>query len=332
MNDERGLRYLCGQYWNLPTALLFALLAAVCVEATAEDDSYRVPRLGNGVPDLQGVWDHIDPTPLERPVGVDTLVISREQADRIHQALEAMAEDRAIPTEPTEYFNERRPLPIRGELRSSIVTDPADGRIPGTEVFKRWMSTARSNMLNAMDGPEQRPTSERCLGNTASQPPNLYNPGTNLHQIVQTEREIMFVSEVMHDARVIRLNASHAPAAVTSWLGDSVARWEKDTLVVETKYFTSADTGRLAMSVAFLVSPRTIVTERITRVSRNELNYSFTVEDPDLYTKPWSGETHFHRTDDRLFEYACHEGNRAITDNLTSARHRDATVSAAAQR
>jgi hypothetical protein len=157
-------------------------------------------------------------------------------------------------------------------------------------------------------------------------------PNGHLHQIIQTDRAVLFVSEVLHDARVIRIDAPHSPAAVTSWLGDSVGHWEKDTLVVETRYFTSSDTGRIAMPVAYIVSPRTIVTERFTRVSDRELSYVFTVEDPDLYTRTWSGETHFHRTDDRIFEYACHEGNRAITDNLTAARHRDAQMQVVEQR
>ena len=137
-------------------------------------------------------------------------------------------------------------LPIRGELRSSIIVDPPDGRIPGTSAFKEWQVQARAAMVNALDGPEQRPTSERCLGNPAAQPPNLYNPGTNLRQIVQTRDAVVIVSEVIHFARIVRLNATHAPAAVTSWSGDSIGWWEGDTLVVETKYFTPSDIGRIA--------------------------------------------------------------------------------------
>ena len=130
-----------------------------------------------------------------------------------------------------------------------------------------------ANVLNAMDGPEQRPASERCLGNPASQPPNLHNPGTNLHQILQTDDTVVFVAEWMNEARIIRLNSRHAPSAVTSWSGDSIGWWEGDTLVVETKYFTASDPGRVAGGLNFRVSPATTVVERITRVSADELNY-----------------------------------------------------------
>jgi hypothetical protein len=184
--------------------------------------------------------------------------------------------------------------------------------------------------VNAFDGPEQRPSSERCLGNPASQPPNLYNPGTNLHQIVQTSNAVLFLSEVMGFARVIRLNAQHAPAAVTSWSGDSVGRWEGDTLVVETKHFTASDNGRLTGQFAFLVSPQATVTERITRVSNDELNYVFTVDDPTHYTRPWTGETHFMRSNDRPLEYACHEANYSLTFILQGGRVRDARAQEAA--
>jgi hypothetical protein len=304
---------------------LFVLAALVLASGVAfsKDGAYRPPRLGDGRPDLQGMWDYTDATPLVRPRGFDTLVITADQAAEIERRIDAVQEDRETPTEPTEYFNERRICPIRGELHSSIIVDPEDGRIPGTPLFQEWQSKVGWSVLNAMDGPEQRPTSERCLGNPASQAPHLYNPGTNLHQIVQTEDVILFVAEWMNEARIIRLHSTHVPAAVTSWSGDSIAWWEGDTLVVETKYFTASDTGRVAPGVNFKVSPRTTVVERITRVSNDELNYVFTVEDPTYYTRPWRGETHFMRTDDRMLEYACHEGNSSLTYILQGARVRD---------
>jgi hypothetical protein len=300
-----------------------------CVAAFASDGAladavtYRPPRLADGRPDLQGVWDYTDAIPLERLPGFTTLVIAPEQAAAIEHALEQIAEDRQKPTEPTEYFNARRTRPIRGELRSSIIVDPPDGRIPGTPAFKEWQVRTRAEVFNALDGPEQRPTSERCLGNPASQPPNLYNPGLNLRQIVQTPDAVLMVSEVIHFARIIRLNAAHAPAAVTSWAGDSIGWWEGDTLVVETKHFTPSDRGRVVRDIAFLVSPDATVTERITRVSDDEINYVFTVDDPAHYTQPWTGETHFIRTNDNLLEFACHEGNYSLRFILQGGRARD---------
>jgi hypothetical protein len=144
-----------------------------------------------------------------------------------------------------------------------------------------------------------------------------------MHQIVQTKDTIVFFTEVMHDARIIRLHATHAPAAVTSWLGDSIGWWEGDTLVVETKNFTSSDTGRAVPFVVYYVSPQTTVTERFTQVSDVELNYVFTVDDPLYYTRPWTGETHFMRNNDQMFEYSCHEGNYSLTYILQGARVRE---------
>jgi hypothetical protein len=314
------------RFW--PTLACAAALT-VCAAAAAAA-AYRPPRLEDGQPDLQGTWDHIDATPLERPGGYTTLAITAEQAAAIERHLVAVAEDRSTPTEPTEYFNERHMLPIRGEFRSSIVIDPPDGRIPGTPEFKAWQIKTRAAVVNALDGPEQRPTSERCLGNPAAQPPNLYNPGTNLHHIVQTKDAVVFLAEVMGYVRIIRLNVPHAPAAVTSWSGDSIGWWEGDTLVVETKHFTPSDSGRVAAGITFLVSPSATVTERITRVSVAELNYVFTVDDPSQYTRPWTGETHFMRSNDRLFESACHEGNYSLRFILQGGRAHDVGSAAAA--
>jgi len=280
--------------------------------------------LNDGRPDLQGIWDHTDATPLERPAEIKTLIISKEQAAEIERGIVMRAEDRTTPTEPTEFFNARSIKPIRGSLRSSIIIEPKDGHLPGTSLFHKEIVMLGPAWVNsAYDGPEQRDSSERCLGNPASQPPHLYNPGTNLHQIVQTGATIVMAAEVMHDARVIRLNSRHAPASITSWLGDSIGWWEGDTLVVETKFFTTSDRGRRVGSFAYLISPQTVVIERFTRESENELNYVFTVEDPAYYTQPWTGETHFHRSNDRILEYACHEGNYSLTTILQAGRVRD---------
>ena len=303
----------------------FAFCGALSVSTAgfAKDELYRVPRTEFGHPDVEGVWDHTDATPLERPLGFDALVITPAQAAEIERLLANAAEDRTVPTEPTEYFNARRMQPIHGELHSSIIVDPADGRTPGTPLFKEWQPRTRAAVVNAVDGPEQRPTSERCLGNPAAQPPQLFNPGTNLRQILQTRDALVVLAEVMGQARVIRLNAQHAPAAVTSWSGDAIGWWEGATLVVETVHFTPADSGRVATGIAFMVSPAAKVVERITRVSDRELSYTFTVEDPTYYTRPWKGETHFVRTDERLFEYACHEANYSLTYILQGGRVRD---------
>ena len=273
---------------------------------------------------MQGIWDHRNVTPLERPRDIDTLVISQAQATEIERRIYDRKFNPTRPAPAPEFFPDERILPIRGSLRSSVIIDPEDGRLPGTAAFERNIVTLRPAWMNsACDGPEQRDGSERCLGNAASQPPILHSPGNNLHQILQTDVAVLFFSESMHDARVIRLNAQHGPAAVTSWLGDSIGWWEGNTLVVETTHFSPSDRGRRLTDLGFLTSPQTVVTERFTLDSANELNYVCTVSDPTYYKQPWKGETHFLRTSDRMLEYACHEGNYSMRFLLQTGRALD---------
>ena len=214
-------------------------------------------------------------------------------------AIGALAEDRATPTEPTEYFEDLRIEPIRGELRSSLIVDPANGRIPGNDLFRTQLAQARAEIFTAMDGVEQRPAPERCLGSQTMQPPLIaIRAGVNLHQIVQAKDTFLLLSEFVHSARIIRLNSRHVPASMSSWLGDSIGRWEDDTLVVETRGFTPSDRLRMGPN-SFLVSPRTAVTERYARVADDRIDYTFTVDDPTFYTQPWTGESHFMRRDEQ---------------------------------
>jgi hypothetical protein len=150
--------------------------------------------------------------------------------------------------------------------------------------------------------------------------PNL--DGNN-YQFVQTPARTVIVSEWTHDARIIRMNGTHSPAAITSWLGDSIGWWEKDTLVIETKYFAPSSAVRLNARYVYFVSPETVVIERFTRVSAHELNDVFTVTDPTFYARPWTGETHLLRSKDGMFEYACHEGNYSMRNILEAARTND---------
>jgi hypothetical protein len=146
----------------------------------------------------------------------------------------------------------------------------------------------------------------------------------NYYRIVQTPQTFLIVSELIHDARIVRINAAHAPAAITSWLGDSVGRWEGDTLVVETKNFAANSLTRMSGRMVTFVSPQSTIVERITRVASDEINYVFTVEDPTYYTRPWTGETHLLHTNDEMFEFSCHEGNYSLRYMLEAARQKDA--------
>jgi hypothetical protein len=303
----------------------FTVLMILSCSAAAKEWSYSPPRLDTGQPDLQGVWVVSNATPLQRPPGFTSLVINDAQAAKLLATLEARFEDRNTPTEPTEYFDAITLEPIRGQLRSSIIIEPPNGLIPGNDLHKQLIAQALAETISGTDGPEQRPAAERCLASQTVQPPIMgIRLGVNLHQIVQTADSFLFVSEYIGAARIIRLGSWRPPATITSWLGDSIGRWDGDALVVETRGFTPADHLRFGgPASSFLVSPRTVVTERFVRVAEDRIDYSFTVEDPTYYTQPWKGEAHFLRRDERMLEYACHEGNYSMMHILEAARVRD---------
>jgi hypothetical protein len=219
---------------------------------------------------------------------------------------------------------------VDGQKRTSIVVDPQNGRIPemNPDAKKRnaaFLARAVAPSANesdtggpasAFDNPEQRPLAERCLlgfGSTSGPPtlPNyFYN---NLKQIVQTRDTIMIFIEMVHDARIIRLNATHLPPTVRKWMGDSIGRWEGDTLVVDTTNFTD--------KTQFQGSTESLhVVERFTRLDKDSILYKFTVEDPKTWDRAWSGEYTWRATQENIYEYACHEANHALANVLSGAR------------
>ena len=222
---------------------------------------------------------------------------------------------------------------IDGRKRASLLVDPSDGRVPplteaararrGSDAYARPTSDQAAREedpgfegAEAYNDPEIRPLAERCLVgfSSTSGPPILptyfYN---NLHQIVQTPDHVMILTEMVHDARVVRMNAQHAPPTVRKWLGDSIGRWEGDTLVVETTNFS--DKTRFRGSTEKLK-----ITERFTRLDAKTLRYQFTADDPATWTRPWTAEYAWPVTSDLMYEYACHEGNYAMGNILRGAR------------
>jgi hypothetical protein len=307
------------------------MLAVAAAAACAQAQEYRPPRLPDGRVDLQGVWAHTNLTPLERPKELSSLVITGEQAAQLQAKILAKGEDLSKPAEPSVYFWPRTIEPIGGEFRSSIIIEPADGRVPGNAHFKERAKTVGAAVLTAFDGPEQRPAPERCLSAVSAGPPVQLVPAADLRQIVQTSDAIVIASEELNQARVVRMNAKHAPAALVSWVGDSIGWWEGETLVIETTHFAPTSAARAGPTSLFFVSPGAVVTERITRVADDELRYVFTVEDATYYTQSWQGETRFHRSDERMLEYACHEGNYSLGFALESARAQEAENDARAK-
>lgn len=235
--------------------------------------------------------------------------------------------------------NGTRYVMVDGRKRMSIIVDPPDGLIPaltpeaGQRAAARTAQTTSDQQSReddpgfdpapgAYDDPERRPLGERCLlgfGSTSGPPalPVLYN---NLHQIVQTRDTIVIVNEMVHDVRVVRMNAPHLPRTIRRWMGDSVGRWEGDALVVDTTNFT--DKTRFRGS-----SENLHIVERFTRLDPKTLLYRFTIEDPATWTSAWTGEYTWPATDELLYEYACHEGNYALGNILRGARLKEANES-----
>ena len=233
--------------------------------------------------------------------------------------------------------NGEKHVKIDGKYRTSIIVDPPNGRQPPRVPEARgrnqhvyleysnkndgsaWWLDRKGLAFGPYDDPEVRPLQDRCLigfGTTGGPPmlPTLYN---NHKRIVQTPDNVMFLTEMVHDARVVRMNGEHAPDEIRRWLGDSIGWWEGDTLVVETTNFN--DTPSLQGA-----SRELKVIERISRVDEKTVLYKFTVEDPKTWTAPWSGEYTWEQTDEPVYEYACHEGNYAMGNSLCGARRQEA--------
>jgi hypothetical protein len=282
----------------------------------------QAPARDAGV-DLQGLWEHRNMTPLERPDDFATVVITPAEATRLERQISGLFVDPSQPSDAAEFLDERRLERIDGQLRSSMIVDPADGKVPWREAYRREASGVEDDPLAALAGPERRPLDERCLAG-ASGPPIITYPVSNLHQIIQAPGFVVIASESMHDVRVVRLDGRHAAPQVVSWSGDSIGWWQGDTLVVETTQFAPASRVRAFPFVTYFVSPTTTIVERFTRTSPDELRYVFTISDPEFYTRSWTGETLLVRSASRSFEDACHEGNYSLRYILEAARWQDA--------
>jgi hypothetical protein len=220
---------------------------------------------------------------------------------------------------------------IDGVARSSIIIDPPNGRLPArTDAGKKRLAeiNARAKTFGEFDHPEMRPLADRCLvsfGSNAGPPmlPNyFYN---NNYTIVQTKDHVMILSEMNHDARIIRIGATaHGPASVRPWFGDSIGRWEGDTLVVETTNIHPLQLNQTSILWAYRGASENLkVTERFTRTGPETILYRFTMEDPATFTAPFTGELPFTRLDEMVYEYACHEGNYAMTNILSGERAKE---------
>lgn len=332
------------RHLNKCSAVL-GLVVAISSIGPAQAKDYEPPRRPDGTPDFQGVWTNASLTNMTRSEEFDDLVIPQEKVEEItyNSYYNRRLREDNEPTDPSEgaptdgntqkgYNNfwidpGSTYAQIDGEYRSSWIVEPENGQVP----LSREGRMARARLFRQSGGEEgeggsggrydhveMRPLGERCLisfGSSAGPPMNnvMYN---NHYQFVQTPDHVAINVEMNHDVRIIDINGKHDHDNIREWFGSSVGHWEGDTLVVETKNVHPIQETR----GRYPLSPQGKVIERFTRISDEEMLYEFTMDDPQYYSQQWKGEMLFTKDDERIFEYACHEGNYALPGILAGAR------------
>ncbi|HEX5420654.1 MAG TPA: hypothetical protein VFY39_11705 [Gammaproteobacteria bacterium] len=330
---------LAAAAWLIPAHAQSTDQPAAAAQANSSETVWTMPRTRDGRPDLEGIWTNKTVTPFERPqsLGNKAFFTPEEAKKFTEQALARSNKDRRTEgvRDVLNAYNAfwwdsgTKVLP---NMRTSIVTDPPDGRIPPLTPERQaelqqeqqaikercrhpGCAITNAGQLAPADSAKVLDLETRCisLGTVVPMLPTAYN---NNYQIVQSPGVVAIDTEMVHDVRRIPTNgSSHLPASVREWFGDPRGHWEGDTLVVDSTNFNGQMYGRLRVADKNLH-----VTERFKLVGPNTLLYQFTVEDPTVYTEPWSGEIPLTRISGLLYEYACHEGNIGLRDIIRAAR------------
>jgi hypothetical protein len=321
------------RHWLSATLVLagiagWAAVPLVADQAGPTPPAKRVkpaPRNADGHADLNGIWSFATATPLERPVDFSTkLFLTDEEAARFaRQVVEGRDKDRRSSDPEADvasayndfWWDQGNRLT---QNRTSLVVDPPDGRIPALTADAQKFNSERATYrkLHPTDGPEDRNLSERCIVGFSSGPPfgpSAYN--NNVH-LFQTRDVVVILTEMIHTARIVPLDGhSHVNPIIQQWSGDSRGHWEGDTLVVETTNFRPDITG------ARSIKPESLrLVEKFTRVDADTVMYEYTMNDPATWVRPWSVQLPMAKSDQPMYEYACHEGNRAMENMLKGAR------------
>jgi hypothetical protein len=284
--------------------------------------AWVVPRTSDGQPDLQGVWDYRTATPLERPAQFKDKAFLTDAEVAAYERLAAERPDGRPPDDPRTDPSVQAPSwldygkRVVADNRTSLIVDPADGRIPPLTPGAQKREADRRAAARAhgsADSAEDRSLWERCI--TRGLPEGVLPAGYNNNiQIFQTPGHVGLLMEMIHDARIAPLDGRpHLPRGVTQWMGDSRGRWEGDTLVVETTNFSGKVNFRGAGEHLRLV-------ERFTRTGENTIDYRFTAEDRTTWVQPWTVAVPLVRNEGLTYEYACHEGNLGLRNILGYAR------------
>jgi hypothetical protein len=310
---------------------LIAVVAVLCAMtslAVAQTRAYRAPRTPDGQPDLQGFWTNTTYTPLQRPKEVTKELYTREEALEILKTAATLESEQTEPgTIPdvhydfTQFGLDRNQGGLALNLRTSLIFDPANGQLPAMTEEGQKRNAARAEARKRMGGPtdaaQNQSLSVRCILMDRAGPPMLPGAYNNNYQIIQGPGYVMILVEMIHEPRIIPLDGRpHLPPHVRNLTGNSIGRWEGETLVVETTNFTDKTAFQGA-------SENMRLTERFTRVAEDRIDYKFTIDDPATWTRPWSAELPMQKTIGPIFEHACHEGNRGLENTLAGARLED---------
>ena len=312
---------------SLALMVVAACMAVTPAPSTAQTSAraaqWTVPRTADGHPDLEGVWSNATLTPFERPrdLAGKQFFTEQEAAEFTRISLERGNRDRrgATPQEDVGgAYNEvwfERGTKVASNLRTSLVVDPPDGRVPPLTPEASKAAAARGAVQGRLpEGPEDFTLPVRCIQWGTSGPPMIPGPYNNNYQIVQTRNSLAIDVEMVHDVRIIPLDGrAHLPSHIRRWMGDSVGHWEGDTLVVDTTNFNDKTHVRGSDQNLHVV-------ERFTRTGPDTIRYQFQIDNPTAFTKPWAGEIMLSRTPGPLYEYACHEGNYSLANMLAGAR------------
>jgi hypothetical protein len=316
---------------------LILMAAALLIGAPAAAADYHAPRNALGQPDLQGVWNTHFVLPMEARPDTPGLTLPEAEAKAYARKLNAEAGKLAIFAQDPEVAEIRSDdsrssaAVVRGEYRTREVVQPADGMLPLTRGMRgqmRFIEQALRTQTEPpfpMDGPEVRPNWERCVVGWG-QPPISATGDINPRQIVQTRDSVVIFTEYGPDLRIIPYTDKHGPLLQTSALGDAIARWEGETLVIETIGMPAKDALR-PFPTLFVPATAKVI-ERYTRVSKTELLYQYTVVDPAIYTAPWLAEYSLYATSKPIYEFACHEGNYSLPNILAGARRAEQQAAA----
>jgi hypothetical protein len=307
---------------KLLSAVAFVTAASV---AAAAQSPYRAPRTPDGQPDLQGFWSNATYTPLERPDNVTKAFYTPEEAQAAEKRA-AAAE--SAQTEPgtvadvhydfTQFGLDRSQAARARNLRTSLIVDPPNGKLPPVTAEGKRILAARAEAAKRLggrwDSAQSNQLDDRCVIMAGAGPPMMDAAYNSNYHIVQAPGYVMILTEMIHDARIIPLDGRPQPSEnVRQWMGVSRGRWDGDTLVIETTNFNGKNPLRGS-------TEHMRVTERLRRVADDVIEYRFTVDDQRMWASAWSAEAVMKKTVGPIFEHACHEGNYGLYNTLVGAR------------